>query len=229
MSLPVELLANIFQFLEKPSQVFPCLLVNSTWHHFAKERLYANIRLDTFETRKNFVRYLERKANEEKENLDPNNPKLLSAKRITYVGSHRPGVKICRVYPFGPKLPSLSKILAHVDIKELALPGQFESFSPVNAKVDLPANSIQMLNVSYSTLQKEIILQIVKAYNKTLKTIDMSGIFRFKRLDPSLVTEILTICPGLETIILNNCQDIRHEYIEKLKLNYTSVKFVKDD
>ncbi|KAI9346602.1 hypothetical protein BDR26DRAFT_855816 [Obelidium mucronatum] len=84
---------------------------------------------------------------------------------------------------------------------------------------------IQYLDLSNSSLKGWALLGIVEACRESLKVLNISGLFRFRRNNATVLYKLVESCPHLHRLIANQCPDIDQDLFMHISLMAPHVKF----
>ncbi|KAJ3011276.1 UNVERIFIED_CONTAM: hypothetical protein HDU68_001762 [Siphonaria sp. JEL0065] len=87
---------------------------------------------------------------------------------------------------------------------------------------------IQFLDLSSSSLKGWALVGIVAACGESLKVLNISGLFRFRRNNGGILHKIIEACPRLERLIAKQCPDIDQDLFMDVSLMTPNLKFVRD-
>ncbi|ORY38411.1 hypothetical protein BCR33DRAFT_720778 [Rhizoclosmatium globosum] len=122
-------------------------------------------------------------------------------------------------------------ILACPNLRSLNLSGCQVKHEHIDTLVDalrrLPFG-IEKLDLSSSSLKGWALVAIVQACGSSLKVLNISGLFRFRRNNASILYKIIETCPNLQRLIAKQCPDIDQDLFMDVSLMTPQLKFVRD-
>ncbi|KND04457.1 uncharacterized protein SPPG_00186 [Spizellomyces punctatus DAOM BR117] len=118
-----------------------------------------------------------------------------------------------------PLLLMISHRCTHLSY--LCLSGcQFGDSIFAEALAKLP--ELTKVDLSFSSVKWEGLQGVAQHCQKRLRWLDISGIFRFRRLRPTLVADILENCTSLSDLVINQCPDL-HGCTDRWQKQYPHV------
>ncbi|TPX65713.1 hypothetical protein SpCBS45565_g04936 [Spizellomyces sp. 'palustris'] len=114
----------------------------------------------------------------------------------------------------------LPNSVAIAALLESSLPYGFGDSIFAEALAKLP--ELTKVDLSFSSVKWEGLQGVAQHCQKRLRWLDISGIFRFRRLRPTLVADILEHCNSLSDLVINQCPDL-HGCTDKWQKQYPHV------
>ncbi|KAJ3060411.1 hypothetical protein HDU98_003608 [Podochytrium sp. JEL0797] len=86
---------------------------------------------------------------------------------------------------------------------------------------------LEVLDVSRSSLKGRGLVEVVEACGGGLRVLDVSGLFRFRRNNSSVLHKLIDACPNLLRLIANQCPDIDQEMFLAVSLAAPTTRALK--
>ncbi|KAJ3417022.1 hypothetical protein HDV05_007504 [Chytridiales sp. JEL 0842] len=87
-------------------------------------------------------------------------------------------------------------------------------------------HSLKHLDVSHSSVKGSLLDSIAISVGSTLRSLDVSGLFRFRRNPTTALLRLVDACPNLKRLVAIHCPDITKEVREECMALNPSLEFV---